>query len=67
MCGKHHIVTLKISVLSLALKMYFDTYVLAKEVDNGITVKGIIDGWENSSKDKRIDYIFTSKNKLSLL
>ena len=28
MCGKHHIVTLKISVLSLALKMYFDTYVL---------------------------------------
>ena len=44
------------------LKSYFDTYMLAKDVDNGITVKGKIDGWEESTRDKRIDYIFTSKN-----
>ena len=46
----------------LMCKSFFDTYMLAKDVDNGMTVKGKIDGWEKSSKDKRIDYIFTSKN-----
>ena len=45
----------------LVSKSYFDTYMLAKDVDNGITVKGKIDGWEKSTSNKRIDYIFTSK------
>lgn len=45
----------------LITKSYYDTYSLAKEVDNGITVKGEIDGWENQKESKRIDYIFTSK------
>jgi maltose 6'-phosphate phosphatase len=45
----------------LITKNYYDTYHLAKEIDNGITVKGEIDGWENQNENKRIDYIFTSK------
>lgn len=46
----------------LITKSYFDTYMLAKDIDNGITVKGKIDGWEKGREEKRIDYIFTSKN-----
>ncbi len=46
----------------LITKNYFDTYMLAKDIDNGITVMGEIDGWEESKENKRIDYIFTSKN-----
>ena len=38
-----------------------DTFKLAKEKDYGITVKGKIDGWENSF-EKRIDYILTNEN-----
>lgn len=45
----------------LITKSYYDTYNLAKDVDNGITVKGEIDGWKNQNGSKRIDYIFTSK------
>ncbi len=45
----------------LISKNYYDTYNLAKEIDNGITVKGEIDGWSNEKESKRIDYIFTSK------
>ncbi|SDC36709.1 maltose 6'-phosphate phosphatase [Pelagirhabdus alkalitolerans] len=40
---------------------WLDTYTLAKEKDNGITVPGAIDGWKDSAKDKRIDYIFTNQ------
>ena len=39
-----------------------DTYSLAKEKDNGITVKGNIAGWDNNSEDLRLDIIFTNKN-----
>ncbi len=40
----------------------FDTYNLANEKDNGITVVGKIDGWEkNNTEEKRIDFIFTNK------
>ena len=46
----------------LVTKKYHDTYMLAKEVDNGITVHGGIDGWENDASKKRIDYIFTDKS-----
>lgn len=43
-------------------KKIFDTYLLAKEKDDGITVSGIIDGWEGkSSNPKRIDFIFTNE------
>lgn len=46
----------------LITKKYFDTYMLAKDIDNGITVKGKIDGWNENTENKRIDYIFTSRN-----
>lgn len=41
---------------------WFDTYTLANERDSGITVKGKIAGWK-SENDKRIDFIFTNKEK----
>lgn len=41
-------------------KGLIDTYKVAKEKCKGITVKGEIAGWENSSSDKRIDIIFTN-------
>lgn len=43
-------------------KSYMDTYIMAKDIDNGITVKGEIDGWRGKTENKRIDYIFTSKD-----
>lgn len=46
----------------LITKTYFDTYMLSNDIDNGITVKGKIDGWADNKESKRIDYIFTSKN-----
>ena len=46
----------------LVTEKFFDTYILAKEIDNGITVNSSIDGWEKDSSKKRIDYIFTDKN-----
>lgn len=41
---------------------WFDTYYLADERDDGITVEGKIDGWESRER-KRIDYIFTNRKK----
>ena len=38
---------------------WLDTYSLAKEKDEGATVFGKIDGWEDKNK-KRIDYIFSN-------
>ncbi|MGI2328392.1 endonuclease/exonuclease/phosphatase family protein [Planococcus sp. YIM B11945] len=35
----------------------YDTYSLAKEKDEGITVKGKITGWNNNKEDLRIDLI----------
>lgn len=46
----------------LVTKSYNDSYILAKDIDNGITVKGEIDGWKDQKESKRIDYIFTDKN-----
>ncbi|MGL5346969.1 MAG: endonuclease/exonuclease/phosphatase family protein [Peptostreptococcaceae bacterium] len=39
-----------------------DTYSLANEKDNGITVKGKIAGWDSNSENLRLDIIFTNKN-----
>ncbi|UPO89921.1 endonuclease/exonuclease/phosphatase family protein [Niallia sp. Man26] len=39
----------------------YDTYHLAEEKDNGITVKGNIDGWDKNSQDIRIDLILTGQ------
>ncbi|WP_046176427.1 endonuclease/exonuclease/phosphatase family protein [Domibacillus indicus] len=38
-----------------------DTYALAARKDNGFTVKGKIDGWDENKQDLRIDYIFVNK------
>lgn len=40
---------------------WLDTYQLAEEKDNGITVQGKIDGWEKNSIGLRLDCIFTNK------
>lgn len=41
---------------------FYDTYLLAKEKDSGITIGGSIDGWTERKMDKaRIDYIFCSE------
>ena len=35
---------------------------MAKEQDNGVTVRGAIDGWRDGEiTDMRIDYIFTNR------
>ena len=39
----------------------WDTYELAKEKDDGITVSKAIDGWDKQKQNKRIDYIFVNK------
>lgn len=39
----------------------YDTYTLAKDKDNGITVPGAIDGWKQAAESKRIDYIFMNQ------
>ena len=40
---------------------WLDTYELAAQKDAGITVPGIIDGWENGSESgMRIDFIWTN-------
>lgn len=44
-------------LLSKGLK---DTYNIACDKDNGITVKGTIDGWEKNKHDLRLDIIFTN-------
>jgi maltose 6'-phosphate phosphatase len=40
---------------------YYDTYHLAKQRDDGVTVSGEITGWEKNCCDKRIDFIFASE------
>ncbi|SHG99691.1 endonuclease/exonuclease/phosphatase family protein [Tepidibacter thalassicus] len=39
----------------------YDTYKLAQEKDEGITVKGKIAGWERNKQDLRLDIVFTNK------
>lgn len=46
----------------LLCENWFDTYYLAKQKDDGITVEGQIDGWKSKNR-KRIDYIFTNRKK----
>lgn len=43
-------------------KGMYDTFTLAKEIDEGITVKGNIAGWDKNKEDLRIDIIFTNQN-----
>ncbi len=38
-----------------------DTYKLAKKKDDGFTVKGKIDGWDQNARNLRIDYIFVNQ------
>ncbi len=42
-------------------KGMLDTYSLAKEKDNGISVKGKIAGWDKNNEDLRLDIILASK------
>ncbi|MBU3136824.1 endonuclease/exonuclease/phosphatase family protein [Clostridium gasigenes] len=39
-----------------------DTYNIAKDKDNGITVGGEIDGWKNNSDSKRLDLILSTED-----
>ncbi|WP_338449788.1 endonuclease/exonuclease/phosphatase family protein [Niallia oryzisoli] len=41
-------------------KGLYDTHLLAKVKDDGITVAGQIAGWDENKQDLRIDYIFSS-------
>ena len=45
----------------LLSKDLYDTFYLARERDEGITVEGEIDGWGKSTEDKRLDLIFSNK------
>lgn len=38
-----------------------DTFILAKEKDNGVTVKGKIAGWDSNKADLRLDLILVNK------
>lgn len=42
---------------------WYDTYTLSKQKDDGYTAFGAINGWEDKKDKKRIDYIFTNKQK----
>lgn len=42
-------------------KGLYDTYNLAKYKDDGVTVKGKIDGWSKNSNDLRIDLILVNR------
>ncbi|TWI59042.1 endonuclease/exonuclease/phosphatase family protein [Halalkalibacter nanhaiisediminis] len=44
----------------LMAKGLYDTYYLAKEKDEGTTVKGKIAGWDENKQNLRIDYIFAN-------
>ena len=39
---------------------FYDTYLLAKAKDDGVTVKGEIGGWEGNKTEKRIDLILAN-------
>lgn len=38
-----------------------DSYTLAKDKDNGVTVRGKVDGWEENKEELRIDLILSNK------
>ena len=42
-------------------KGLIDTFTLAKDKDSGVTTVGKIDGWKNSSEEKRLDLILTNQ------
>ena len=42
---------------------WYDTYNMALDKDGGYTVEGKIDGWLYESERKRIDYIFSNREK----
>ncbi len=42
-------------------KGFYDTYELALEKDDGLTIIGSIAGWDNNEAGRRIDYILSSK------
>lgn len=42
-------------------KGLYDTYELAREKDDGLTIIGSIAGWDNNEAGRRIDYILSSK------
>ncbi len=44
----------------LLSKGLYDSYILSKEKDQGITVAGKIAGWDKNKHDLRIDYIFSN-------
>lgn len=44
------------------LRNLIDTYNLATKKDDGVTIKGKIDGWENNKKDMRIDLILSNQD-----
>ena len=44
-------------------KYWYDSYLLALDKDDGLTVCGKIDGWKDSF-GKRIDYIFTNRKQM---
>ncbi|MGT2930451.1 endonuclease/exonuclease/phosphatase family protein [Streptococcus dentasini] len=44
-------------------KGLLDTYHLAKEKDDGITVSKSIDGWAEQAQEKRLDYIFITQRR----
>ncbi|MDS0527159.1 endonuclease/exonuclease/phosphatase family protein [Clostridium sp. SHJSY1] len=46
-------------------KGVYDTYHLSKKKDNGVTVKGRIDGWEEDFENKRLDLIIVN-NKVDI-
>lgn len=39
----------------------YDTFLIAKEKDSGITVKGNIDGWDQNKNDLRLDLILANE------
>lgn len=45
----------------LIKKGLYDTFYLAKQKDNGITVKGKIDGWDLNKNDMRLDLILVNE------
>lgn len=45
----------------LLSKGFYDTYMLAKEKDRGMTVQGEIAGWQGNTVDLRIDLVLASK------
>ena len=41
---------------------WLDTWLLAKNRDEGITVPNEIDGWEQGARGQRLDYIWCSRS-----